>query len=261
MNRNDTVFTQVPFPKIIHQTWKNKDIPEKWKESSTQWQALHPGWRYHYTTDEDNRSFVQQEFPQYLDTYDKLPYPIQRADMIRYMYLYHMGGVYSDLDIVPLRSLSEYTFDQSVSIWACSSGNTPSTLTNSFMISQPKCKVWLDLLHHIKTYKKWFFTIRHVEIMNSTGPGGFTKILKGKSQVGVLPSRLFMRFSSAETETLDCKKVALEEGVFNYPLVGNSWHSWDSALLHHAVRHQQTIIIVFIILLVFLLLYLFYRNQ
>lgn len=242
----------IPFPKIIHQTWKTNDIPEKWKESNKEWKRLHPSWFYHYTTDKDNEDYINMYFPQYLETYKNLPYPIQRADMIRYMYLYNMGGVYSDLDIVPTRSLEEYQFDPNFEIYACSSGNTPSVFTNSFMISKPKCKIWLELLEHIKHYKKWIFTIRHFEIMNSTGPNGYTKILKkNMSKVSILPSNLFMRFSSAETESLDCKKIALKEGTFNYPITGNSWHSWDSAFLHFICCHYRSIFFILIIIIIY----------
>lgn len=242
----------LPFPKIIHQTWKNNTIPEKWKISSIEWKRLHPTWIYHYTTDKDNDNYVKHYFPQYLETWNKLPYPIQRADMIRYMYLYNMGGVYSDLDIVPTRSLEEYNFEKNFEIYACSSGNTPSVFTNSFMISKPKCDVWLEMLEHIKHYKKWPFTIRHFEIMNSTGPNGYTTVLKkNMSKVSVLPSKLFMRFSSSETESLDCKKIALEEDLFNYPITGNSWHSWDSTILHLICCYYK-FILFFIFIFIFI---------
>ena len=33
-------------PKIIHQTWKDNNIPEKWKLSQTMWQKHHPDWQY-----------------------------------------------------------------------------------------------------------------------------------------------------------------------------------------------------------------------
>lgn len=248
---------EVPFPKIIHQTWKDENIPEKWLESSLQWKALHPTWLYHYTTDVENRQYVQEQFPKYLETYDNLPYPIQRADMIRYMYLYKMGGVYSDLDIVPIRPLSDYNFDPNYEVYACTSGNTPSVYTNSFMISKPHCSLWLDILEHIRNYKKWFFTIRHIEIMNSTGPGGYTKVIqKHLPKVFTLPSKLFMRFSSADTEEMDCKEVALKEGAYNYPLVGNSWHSWDSTMIHYILLYRKSLTIFFVILI----FYIIYRT-
>ena len=250
-----------PFPHIIHQTWKTADIPDHWKESSAQWKALHPTWTYHYTTDEDNRAYVEKHYPEYLATYDGLSYPIQRADMIRYVYLYDMGGVYSDLDIVPLRPLTEFVFDQSAQIYVCTSGNTPTVFTNSFMISKPKCDVWLKLLNHIKSYKKWGFTIRHLEIMNSTGPNAYTKIVtQHMDKVSILPSKLFMRFSSADTERLNCKEVALQEGAFNYPLVGNSWHAWDSALLHKISMNRSSIMLVVLVLLFAFACFMYYRS-
>lgn len=39
-------------------------------------------------------------YPWFLDTFDGYPFPIQRADAIRYFVLAHYGGVYLDLDDV-----------------------------------------------------------------------------------------------------------------------------------------------------------------
>jgi len=36
----------------------------------------------------------------FLETFDAYPYPIQRADAIRYFVLHHYGGIYIDLDDV-----------------------------------------------------------------------------------------------------------------------------------------------------------------
>jgi inositol phosphorylceramide mannosyltransferase catalytic subunit len=241
-------------PKIIHQTWKTKDIPSGWKVSVEGWKKLHPNWYYHSTTDVDNRRYIVDNYPQYLKTYDNLPHPIQRADMIRYIYLYDMGGVYSDLDIVPLRPLSDYPFETDCEVYVCNSGNTKSVFTNSFMISKPKCRLWLDLLEHIKNYRKWPLTIRHLEIMYSTGPLAYTKVIKSYIKHGgrvcILPTKLFMPFSLVETETMDCKSIAIQKGYFNYPIVGNSWHSWDSKLINFFLLNKDTIILVLVLIII-----------
>ena len=39
-------------------------------------------------------------YPWFLETFDGYPYPIQRADAIRYFVLHHFGGIYIDLDDV-----------------------------------------------------------------------------------------------------------------------------------------------------------------
>ena len=41
-------------PKIIMQTWKNKDLPEKWKKSPLSITKYMPDWEYVLMTDEDN---------------------------------------------------------------------------------------------------------------------------------------------------------------------------------------------------------------
>ena len=56
-------------------------------------------------TDGTNRAFIRDTFPAFLTTYDRFSYGIQRADAIRYLLLYHFGGVYADLDIECLRAV------------------------------------------------------------------------------------------------------------------------------------------------------------
>jgi mannosyltransferase OCH1-like enzyme len=51
-------------------------------------------------TNEKSRDFIQTEYPWFLETYDAYPYPIMRADAIRYFILSHYGGIYIDLDDV-----------------------------------------------------------------------------------------------------------------------------------------------------------------
>lgn len=51
-------------------------------------------------TDKKAREFIANEYPWFLETFDGYPYPIQRADTIRYFVLHHFGGIYIDLDDV-----------------------------------------------------------------------------------------------------------------------------------------------------------------
>lgn len=58
-------------------------------------------------TNENAREFIGDEYPWFLDTFDRYQYPIQRADAIRYFVLAHYGGIYIDLDDVgPLATFS-----------------------------------------------------------------------------------------------------------------------------------------------------------
>jgi inositol phosphorylceramide mannosyltransferase catalytic subunit len=91
-------------PRLIHQTAKTADIPPRWREFQRRVRELHPEWTYKLWTDEDNLAFVKAEFPDFLDIFQKLPRNIMRADVIRYLLLYRLGGLYLDLDYEMLKS-------------------------------------------------------------------------------------------------------------------------------------------------------------
>lgn len=228
-------------PRIIHQTWKTCDLPDHWKESLEQYIILHPHWSFHFTTDEENLQFVKTYFKSFLSTYEMLPFGIQRADCIRYMYLYAYGGLYSDLDIVPVRKIDEY-FDmlkasgegKKLDLYVSYSSNVRNVFTNSFIIARPGCQFFLRLLDNIKQYRRWPFTPKHFEVMYSTGPLAFTKILKEYKDFYILPSQKFIHLSTAEIDEVNCKEEALVNGSFVYPIEGNSWHDTDSSVVWYA---------------------------
>jgi mannosyltransferase OCH1-like enzyme len=92
-------------PRIIHQTWSDDSPPGRLASFAASWRALHPGWDYRFWTDRSTRSFVAARFPWFLATYDGYGSPIMRVDAARYLWMWHFGGVYIDLDMEPVRAL------------------------------------------------------------------------------------------------------------------------------------------------------------
>ena len=89
--------------KIIHQLWKNENIPIEWIESHNQYKKLYNDYKYILWTDQTMKEFIEKNYNWFLHTYNNYKYNIQRVDAFRYFVLYHMGGIYSDLDIIPLK--------------------------------------------------------------------------------------------------------------------------------------------------------------
>lgn len=83
----------------IIQTWKNNDIPEKYKPLVDKVKYLNPKCNYLFFTDSDIDIFIRSKFPQYYVYFKTLPYVIQKIDFFRYLAIYYYGGVYLDLDI------------------------------------------------------------------------------------------------------------------------------------------------------------------
>ena len=86
-------------PKIIHQTWKTSHLPEKFRTYQQTWIRHHPQWEYRFYDDAACRAVVQKSFPDLLTLYDGCPYPVQRADIFRYLVIAASGGIYADIDM------------------------------------------------------------------------------------------------------------------------------------------------------------------
>ena len=130
-------------PRIIHQTWKDQNIPQHFKSYVRSWQKNHPSWEYRLWDDAANRHFIQTQYSWFLPIYDNYSLNIQRADVIRYFILYTYGGLYVDLDFECFKPVDPLLADN-VCVLATESpkhsrwhGIDP-IVSNAFMASIPK---------------------------------------------------------------------------------------------------------------------------
>ncbi len=224
-------------PKIIHQTWKTRDIPSVWHKSHVEWQRLHPTWTYRLWTDEDLRNLVVDHYPEMLKVYDDFPYPIQRVDMARYMILDRHGGVYSDLDLIPVTPIDPFLVG-SMDVYLVHSGNVKTCLTNALMASVPGAPLWKRILRTICSLEDFHrrrsiltHLSKHMYIMETTGPMMVDHVVRTHSEmetIGMLPqSRLSM---------VTPPKVKSTTAIVTTR--GSSWCSWDTYVLSFIFRIQ-----------------------
>ena len=100
-------FSNNTIPKIIIQTWKTKSIPEKYKEDVKSIRKYNKDYKFLFFNDDDIDYFLENNYPQYFISYNKLPVKIQKIDYFRYIAIYHYGGFYFDLDMTGLYPLDE----------------------------------------------------------------------------------------------------------------------------------------------------------
>lgn len=101
-------------PKIIIQTWKNINIPGRYKDLVASVKKYNPTYEYLLFTDDDIENFLNKNYPEYYQTFLKLPVFIQKIDFFRYIAIYHYGGFYFDLDIECFKSLDNLLKHDSV---------------------------------------------------------------------------------------------------------------------------------------------------
>lgn len=247
---DDGRLQMVSIPKIIMQTWKSNVIPDKWKTSPESIQRYMPDWMYALMTDEDNLKFVTEHFPQYLNMYNSFPHAIQRADVIRYMWLYLHGGLYLDLDYELNEPLDRLFYVDS-DLYFMNSSNVGAYITNSIMACKPYHQFWIDLLEEIKMSQikpKFWAKGKHLEVMMSTGPGILSEVLrKSKYLYAVLPQKLL------------CPQSICHEPVHGGMmklLEGSSWAEWDTKCMNWIYCNPEVAIMIFIVIAILLILLL-----
>lgn len=239
-------------PKILFQTWKTKDIPEKWEKSIKSIKKYAKGFEYILMTDEDNLNFIKNYFPQYLQAFQNFRYPIQRADFIRYALLYTHGGVYMDLDMRLVTSLENII--KSVDWDAHDVALLGSkSYSNAFMISKPKNNFWLHAMDKASQGHPWFAFSKHLQVMYTTGP----KMLNGlvnslKYKVYSLPEEIYpcSVCDTIETCRQKTKGIAMLEG--------QSWNGIDSFIFNLCKCNSKYVwwtLILFIVLILIIFLF------
>ena len=87
-------------PKIIHQTFKSKNLPAEFQKNVDQLKALNPEWEYRLYDDDDIRQFILDAYgTDILAYFNRINprYGAAKADLFRYLLLYKYGGVYLDI--------------------------------------------------------------------------------------------------------------------------------------------------------------------
>lgn len=86
-------------PRVIYQTWRTKD-ERAWRAVERRWVRTwraNSGWRHELHDDDDCLRLVRRHYPDALEAYQSL-WPVEKADLWRYMILHSAGGMYVDFD-------------------------------------------------------------------------------------------------------------------------------------------------------------------
>lgn len=161
-------------PKIIHQTWKTKDLSGKYEKYSNEWKALHPNYQYILYDDEDLLNLVKVYFPDYLNFYkNTISSNIERVDFARYIMLYAHGGIYADIDTRPVKSFDPLLIENKILIGEEPKEHTKGFLCNAIMVSpltEKSKKFWSSFLKFIvDTYQQ------NQSPIDTTGPNALRR--------------------------------------------------------------------------------------
>lgn len=242
------------FPKIIHQIYGfwDKNISKNIQSRIDTWKRLHPEYKYILWNKKISRNFIKTHYNWFLLLYDMYPYNVQRTDVLRYFLLYHYGGVYSDIDLEPVKSitplLEKYKNKNSILYRSSNSG----MITNDFMVSKPRNIFWKKVWYSIITNHSYSSVSKHLEIMWTTGP----LLLDSVYDDFILKDIYVYVVNSKYINNCDIskQKPCVNKDAYLRRYEGNSWHGIDSIILNWIYMYRYVILIVILsIIIIFIL--------
>jgi len=188
----------MPIPKIIHQTWRSTELPERFRPLQASWRRLHPDWEYRFYDDRACRDHVATHFPELLDLYDGCPHPVQRADIFRYLVVAKFGGVYADIDVEALRPHDPLLQGRSALFGAedvmsprrmrAEGFDHSERIANFIFATEPGHPIWDSVVAWLRALPgRWDLVS---EVLRTTGPAMLTRIVqpaRASLEIEVLP--------------------------------------------------------------------------
>lgn len=235
-------------PRILHQTWKTRTIPDEWREARRSWLDAHPRWTHRFWTDDDLERLVRGRAPDLYPSWREYPDQIQRVDAARYVILREEGGVYADLDMVCLRPLDPLLRHELVL-----PRTRPLGLSNQLMAARPGHPLLDRAVRRLpRAYRRWQrpWIPRHFRVLLTTGPLFLTKVyhtsegVGGRRTNGGPPAgdgadRRPLDLGDVRILTLDEHGHGDLDRSYVRHLRGRSWAEWDTHLFNFVHDHWR----------------------
>jgi mannosyltransferase OCH1-like enzyme len=241
---------------VIHQTYRTYDIPAVWNTSVKSVIEMNADeFTYRRWSHTDMDTFVQQHEPHfYWNTYVTYRYDIQRADSFRYVLLFHVGGIYIDMN-----NGCNRPFREIVATMEALNPESPQLalfpaqdtfgVQNDFMIATSGHPIFkqftsrLHLFHHS-------FLIHHITILLSAGP-----------RYATFQERLFTRTDKHVVRILENQTF---RSMF-WKTNGGTWFGRDTIVILNLYHNDDRILwyckILAIWLAVLFIAIMLYRRQ
>jgi len=161
----------MPIPKIIHQTFKSKNLPLITRWHIFRFLKRNPEYQYEFYDDERIEKFLSEEFDdETFKLYQKLNIGAAKADFFRYAILLKKGGIYLDIDSLIRGRLRDFIKAEDTAI--ISSERSTGFFVQWALIYEPEhpfLKQTLDILYeNIKENK------HPHDVHSMTGPKPYT---------------------------------------------------------------------------------------
>ncbi|CAF3811757.1 unnamed protein product [Rotaria sp. Silwood1] len=236
--------SQRRIPRYIHQIWisskNNEEIYENFQIAANACMELHSNYNYTLWTHRKILEWLKIHYSWFLPTYQNYRYDMQRIDAMKYLLLFHFGGIYLDLDvkckvqdlITSMLPLDKRDNEPDIIFHM----GTEGVSANTDIIAAKRFHPFFKLaISQLKTANRWFY-LYHFTIILSAGPTflyGIYKQFPFKDIFYYVPNNLLY-------------------GILIDGVGGGTWYGKDSLLLIRFMENKiWSTFLIFVIIIVF----------
>lgn len=211
--------SSLKIPKILHQIWIGKEMPQFEKQLSAQVRdSLDSTWEYILWTEKDIDKL--KNF-QNKNLYNSTPNPGQKSDLLRYAVLSEYGGVYLDTDFL---MISNFDSLLDLDFFCGLSYDEKPNMFNGLIGTSPNNPIINELLNHDRPIQYHNAML----LMDSTGPffltRKFLQNIDNCTTAAALPNSFFYPYPNFD----QCKVLGPEYKNYLKPET-ICCHMWSSA--------------------------------
>ena len=162
-------------PKIIFQTYKDplESMPKYIQDTAQTWIDKNPDYLYMYFDDAQAEKFILKQYgKEYSEIFKNLPVGVMRGDMFRYLILYKIGGIYTDLDTECISPINDWLLEDKDFIICPETDDHLCQWTIAASPGHPALKGVIDLM--MSRLKNPNYDMLHM-VHHHTGPAMFTQ--------------------------------------------------------------------------------------
>lgn len=218
-------------PKRIHQVFFNIEksaMPQAWQDGQASIKRMNPDYEYILWSADMAYELLEKHYSWFLPTFESYAYPVMKFDAIRYIILYHYGGIYIDLDYG-----AEKDFNKLLAFPAWIPKTFPVGVSNDLMAAKAKHPFFWQVITSLKGNKKNML-LPYATVMFSTGSLYLSiELQKYQSHMAADDNRVRIAYPSLIYQG-DGKRT------FSH-LKGSSWHRADAEYLVYLYKHGWVI--------------------
>ena len=140
-------------PRIVHQLWKDENVPARWREAVSSVRRYHKGWEYRLWTDALIDDYMRTNHSRFYPVFAGMNRHIMRIDVFRYVLMHDLGGLYCDLDYEFVRP---YDYGDAAVVlsleYDLAFGDPVDQVANYLFASAPGHPFWRDVLDNLQQH-------------------------------------------------------------------------------------------------------------